>query len=533
MSRVHDVLILGGGLAGSTLARQLRRTIPECDVAVVERATETTHKVGESLVEIGSNYLVRRLGLSRHLYEQHLPKNGLRFFFDGPQRDMDLERLGEIGSDALPFHPSFQIDRSRIEETLLQENAASGIAVLRGTKVLSIEPGQRGTPHEITVVDDAGQRTMRGRWLVDASGRARLLQRTLGTPRTEVDHRLAAAWGRMRGVADIDAVGSEAWRARVRHTSRYLSTNHFCYRGYWLWLIPLRGGLTSVGWVGTQDRFSSAYREPTGFMNALREHTGMQGLLADAELVDLLSYGNLSYGTSWFLEPARRLALTGEAAAFSDPFYSPGSDFIALENDLITDLVERDLADREGDDWQHRGRDYDAFLQFRFEATMLLYRELYELLGSRELMQLRWNFDIAAYYNLWLHAYLRDEHLDLGWVRDQLERKEFVLAALRNFNRLFAGLRDTVIAQGRYHRGNLDVFVDGLYKVDFTSAVGTARPRKTVLRTTANIFNEVLRDALALAGEPDARLRADRPLWDFMLEPPPFIPCASPPGAGT
>ena len=73
-----DVAVLGGGLAGNLLARQLRRRLPGLRIALFERSPTRSYKVGESTVEIASHYLVRRQGLSRYLYEQHLPKNGIR-----------------------------------------------------------------------------------------------------------------------------------------------------------------------------------------------------------------------------------------------------------------------------------------------------------------------------------------------------------------------------------------------------------------------------------------------------------------------
>ena len=78
----YDLAILGGGLAGGLLARQLRLQRPDLRVLVLERASDTSYKVGEATVELFSNYMVRKLGLSTYLYEHHLPKNGLRFFFD-------------------------------------------------------------------------------------------------------------------------------------------------------------------------------------------------------------------------------------------------------------------------------------------------------------------------------------------------------------------------------------------------------------------------------------------------------------------
>ena len=526
MTIAFDVLIVGGGLAGATLARQLRREVPQASIVVIERRAEPGYKVGESLVEIGTDYLVRRLGLARHLYENHLPKNGLRFFFDTEQRDTALPQMSEIGSDALPFHPSFQIDRSTLERALLDMNERDGVQVRRETRVVRILPGAPGRLHEVVVQDGAREQTLSARWLVDATGRARLLQKTLQTPRVECDHPIAAAWSRLQGVVDIDTLGGADWRRRVRHTSRHLSTNHLCYPGYWIWFIPLRSGVVSVGWVGERSLFDETWRRSEGLLAHLRAHRSAAQLLEAAEPLDALSLGQLAYGTSWFLRPKDRLALTGEAAAFSDPFYSPGSDFIALENDFITDLVRRDLAGEPDQEWAQRGLDYDAFLQFRFDATMLLYRELYPLLGSRELLELKWVFDIGCYYNLWLDAYLRDQHLEHRWVKDQLARRDFVLAGLRNFSALFRSVEQTLRQRGAYFRGNTDTFAPGLRDIEaLVPLVGTERPRKQQLRATASLFNQVLRRAKNLMGETSPT--GDLPLFEFMLEQPAFVSASS------
>ena len=81
----HDVLILGGGLAGLTLALQLRQRFPDISVLVLERRAhpvpEACHKVGESSVEIGAHYFENVLGLKQHLRDKQLKKFGFRFFF--------------------------------------------------------------------------------------------------------------------------------------------------------------------------------------------------------------------------------------------------------------------------------------------------------------------------------------------------------------------------------------------------------------------------------------------------------------------
>ena len=114
-----DVAILGGGMAGSLLARQLVRRLPSHRIAVFEKKQEHSFTVGESMVEIASNYFVRRLGLGSYLYDRHYPKNGLRFFFDSSEKDAPLPEMSELGSASLPFHPAFQVDRSRLETDLL------------------------------------------------------------------------------------------------------------------------------------------------------------------------------------------------------------------------------------------------------------------------------------------------------------------------------------------------------------------------------------------------------------------------------
>tara|TARA_B100000674_G_C37174274_1_gene616714 strand:+ start:248 stop:532 length:285 start_codon:yes stop_codon:yes gene_type:complete len=83
--KIWDVIIAGGGLAGLTLAKQLRKEIPEINILVLEKNSETypesTHKIGESVSEIGAHYLREVLGLSNYLENNHLKKFGFRFFF--------------------------------------------------------------------------------------------------------------------------------------------------------------------------------------------------------------------------------------------------------------------------------------------------------------------------------------------------------------------------------------------------------------------------------------------------------------------
>jgi hypothetical protein len=91
-----------------------------------------------------------------------------------------------------------------------------------------------------------------------------------------------------------------------------------------------------------------------------------------------------------------RWGLTGEAGAFADPLYSPGSDFIAYGNSFIGDLIVRDL---DGEDIQNR-LEFFNFLFFQlFTPTLDLYRNQYQLLGNPQVMMAKQLFDNFAFFS--------------------------------------------------------------------------------------------------------------------------------------
>ncbi|MCH8891622.1 MAG: NAD(P)/FAD-dependent oxidoreductase, partial [Myxococcales bacterium] len=231
--------------------------------------------------------------------------------------------MSEIGSVNLPFHPAFQLDRSSLEADLLEMNRADGVHVRTGAAVGRLSIGENGDLHRFEVSSDGRTTSYESRWIIDAGGRSRMFARLKGLKVAGNTHRLGAVWGRYEGVADIDEWKSEEFHARVRHTSRRLSTIHFWYPGYWIWFIPLRGGVTSIGVTGEQMAESKELRTPEGFRAFLEEHRAVRDLMVGAKNIDIGSYTQIAYGTKRFFHPDR-WGLVGEAATSTDPLYSPG-----------------------------------------------------------------------------------------------------------------------------------------------------------------------------------------------------------------
>lgn len=509
-----DVAILGGGIAGNLLARQLRLAEAGLQIGVFERATEQSYKVGESSVEIAAAHLVRRLGLGRYLYEEHLPKNGLRYFFDGPECNAEIADMSEMGTVALPFHAAFQIDRARLERDLLRMNAENGIEIHTGCRVGGIRLGEGGASHRFETRQGGVTREVEARWLVDATGRTSLLSQKLDLRVPEVSHFMTSAWGRFEGVADIDTLGPEPWRARVRYTARSLSTVHFCYPGYWVWFIPLRNGITSVGVTGGRDQLEPMIRRHGSLRAFLERHRGIASMLAHAKQVDEGGYAQIAYGTKRFFSPDR-WALIGEAASSQDPLYSPGIDMICLASDFVTDLVQRDVAGEEAAALAERIALQDRFMRFRNEAVMRLYRGLYGVLGSFELMRLKWELDLPSYYNLWVTPVLLKRHLEIAFLKEQLRLQPMLLQALDNFAGLQRRAEAALHRRGEFFRSNLGSFYDSIAPIsDLSYDVGLERTRRTMLKRQQETFNKVWNAGLDLC-EGRHRERSNLPLTAF------------------
>ena len=415
-----DVAILGGGLAGLTLARQLLMKRPETRIAVLEKrqfpVSETTHKVGESTVEIGAHYFGEQLQLKKHLTDHQLPKFGLRFFFR--DRHQSLAEGIEVGGSEFFSAPSYQVDRGRLENYLAENATEQGATIIADASVKELEIGSEGESHAVVYSQGDAVQRLSARWLVDASGRTSLLKRKLDLAE-DLHHEINSVWFRLEANLQIDGwCDDPQWRTLTgKVPRRWLSTNHLMGAGYWVWLIPLATGSTSVGIVADPrihplESFNS-FEKSIEWLQANEPECAEQVVEHRDKMQDFLAVKKISRGAKQVFS-GDRWALTGEAAALLDPFYSPGSDFIAIGNTMIGKLIEEDLA---GNSIEHLAPTLQSVFLTLFHNNLLTYRDQYPLFGNPRIMALKFVWDYAVYWGFPALLYFNEKLTDVAFIR--------------------------------------------------------------------------------------------------------------------
>ena len=463
----YDVAILGGGLAGLTLAIQLRRTVPDLRVLVCEAgsfpAPEAAHKVGESSVEIGAHYFDSVLGFRDHFEQRQLRKMGLRFFFPwGDNTDLaNRVELGPFANHVLPI-PTYQIDRGRFENMLAVKAAGEGAGFVDDCRIMEIHLGQAGRLHEIRMNLAGQSHRVRARWVIDAMGRTSFLRRKLNLARPS-EHDANAAWMRVNVPIDLEEWSADPeFRRRMLNSFRQYSTNHLVGRGYWVWLIRLASGSTSVGIVADpryhplsqfnrRDRFIDWLdRNEPLIARVLRAH--------DDKIQDFLALKKYAH-TSEQVYSKDRWAMIGDAALFTDPLYSPGSDFVAMGNTLVTDMVRRDFS---GGDLEDRVDFYNWFyLDFLYDTAIRVFQDQYGILGNAQVWSAKVIWDLAWYWAtlglLFFHNKIGDLEF-LKSIRQELIHIQVVQKKMQNFLRAW----DEATKHNVHTRDHID-----LTRVDF------------------------------------------------------------------
>ena len=395
----YDVTIVGGGLASLCLSLQLKQEMPNISILVLEKrgdvAPSAAHKVGESTVELATYYLREILHLKDYLDQLQLPKHGLRFFFSTNDKSNLANRV-ELGPKDKPPVPSHQLDRGILENELTQRSIAAGNQIILGAKGTEVKFGTEH--HDLSYETAEGTFTIKSKWIVDGSGRASFLKRKLGLKKDNT-HNVNAAWFRIDEAIDVDDWSENtAWKKSLTPGARMLGTVHMIDKGYWFWIIPLVSQSTSFGIVA-DPRFHpfESFNTFDKAMDWLKinEPLAHEKLLPKKDLLlDFKILKKYSYNCEEFFS-TDRWALVGEAGAFMDPFYSPGSDFIAIGNTMTTDLILRDLR---GEDITIHTTVYERTYSTVFNNWLPIYLDKYQLMGNPQTMILKILWDFSTYW---------------------------------------------------------------------------------------------------------------------------------------
>jgi len=405
-----DVIIVGGALSGAATALLLLRRNPRLRVLILERDAAFKRRVGESTVEISAYFLGRTLGLTDHLQEKHFVKQGLRFWFHN-DRATTLDQCSETGPGYNVRLPGYQVDRAVLDEEVLARAVAAGAVLRRPVKVraITLAPGGLQTVELDHASTSAAQVSafssqpsrLHARWVIDATGFASLLARKEGWLQPNPDHPTAAVWTRWSGVKNWDspelAQKFPAWANRTKAV-RFTATNHLVGLGWWAWMIPLRGGDTSVGIVFDQRRVDLPAGERLGerLRAMLMEHPAARELMADAQWHpgDVHFRRNLAYSSRHYAGDG--FAIVGDAAAFIDPFYSPGMDWIAYTVSATAALIDESFRGKpKAPRIARHNADFTRSHDRWFRAV---YLNKYDYMGDHQLMTLAFRLDLGLYY---------------------------------------------------------------------------------------------------------------------------------------
>ena len=397
---LYDVVVVGGSLSGAATATLLLRKNPGLKLLIVEKSTHFTRRVGEATVEVSAFFLGRILGMTQHLNESHLVKQGMRFWFTNKEV-ASLDQASELGGRYQVRLPSYQLDRAVFDEEVLRRACGAGATLLRPASVTKVHLTPGGE-QIITLRTGESVETVRARWVLDASGVAALLARQEGWWQCNDAHPIAAAWGRWKGVKDWDgyelAQKYPEW-ASAPYGIRGTATNHVVGDGWWSWWIPLKGGDVSVGVVFDQRLVhwpQEGGRLGDRLKQFLMQHPVAREILADAVLIDgdVHWRKDLAYFSTKFAGDG--FVLVGDAAGFIDPFYSPGMDWISFTAVAAAELI---TAQRRGEPLsgriEHHNKAFSLSYHRWFQAV---YQDKYEYMGEYDLMRLAFLLDLGLYY---------------------------------------------------------------------------------------------------------------------------------------
>jgi flavin-dependent dehydrogenase len=454
-----DVLVIGGGPAGATVASILSRQ--GIHTTVLERDAFPRYHIGESLLAsalpimdlIGVGTKVRTHGFVR--------KPGGYFRWGGETWSFVF---GEL--KGCPTH-AYQVIRSEFDELLLNNAIESGAFVRQEVKVDRVDfEGERAIAAEYHDRRSDVRGSVRFKYLVDCSGRGGVMaNQYLRSRRYHHVFKNVALWSYWKG-AKIDGYGQPG------------STRLFSLPCGWIWFIPLHDNTISVGLVLNRDQLKAKVSErpiESIYDEIIQQHPDASAILDEATRGDVHMESDYSYTSDRFSGPG--YFICGDAACFLDPLLSSGIH-LAMVSALtaaasITAVIQGNISE-------------ERAVNF-FEAS---YRRAY----------LRYLVLVSSFYDL------NRGQAGYFWEAQRLTGKDYEEADLKKaFISVVSGSADfDDLRDGNYSRKVMDKFAERLreevqiLQTDFDARDSKVQQNVSFLNSVKGLY--VLKQADAIDG---------------------------------
>jgi flavin-dependent dehydrogenase len=298
-------------------------------VIALEKARHPRFHIGESLLPMNLP-IFQRLGVLDKVRALGVYKPGADFEGDGARGYNTYAFARAIGNS--PPH-AYQVWRQDFDKMLYDHARECGADAREGHEVIQVEQrGPRETRLEVST-DDGRRYAIQTRYVVDASGRDALLSTRKKLRRKNPEHQSAAIFGHFRGA--VPREGEDAGNISI-----------YRFEHGWMWMIPLPGGVMSVGAVCRPDYLKQRKGRTTEFLlDTLKQNEGLWQRMQDAELIgsEVRVTGNYSYDSMRMGGPG--WVLVGDAFAFLDPVFSSGVYLAMSGAEQAAAMVDATLRD--------------------------------------------------------------------------------------------------------------------------------------------------------------------------------------------